>query len=692
MKFGIATTILLRSASLATSTTKQVESFDHHQQQQSHLLHSLVNDAANRITNTIPNNNTIEIESTPTSFLRGPSSSDKNQVTFEQQQQQQQQPLLKNIITNNKYQNDFKETTTTTTTTTSTPVLECVPSSYGDLEPSADIGILDCPVMQYCMESSNSSLGGVCVVNSDSDEDDKNQHYNYNNDHHHRRRRLSKKRGLLNKLKSLRSDRYTTATTTTTTSKKSVVECNPDEVMTGDQEYSPCPVGHSCMKNADSNLGGFCYEIMTTGNNSPSANLDGFRDLQSSYTTYSFFGVIEYICGLYSNPSEEGYCSCEAVGDDGFSLSCFLESDCEKNVTSPCLQEYKVVEICPAYRIDGTGTSQDYTLKLCYEHVSPFQFEQCYQIDVVSGLRTCTFNLGDEVCQQCGFNATDNTCIEFDCTNTASNTIGDTCNNEPLSELLYLDLFDCPGACNICGDNEKLLNPNLDISPTIGYNVDCYLREFCSMNRVTCTDAQSIAFAGGLNDDTCEVAPGVDISTQCCDVSRPETVTPESPPEKPPETEPETSVPEPETQPPAPEPETQPPDAEPETPAPDTEPGTQAPDTPPNLSNVNCADLNWDCFGCIEKGGCYWCPGDGLCTPGPSFTDSATAVIRNNSCTVPGDFVTDTCTSNDNFFSDPLYSSQKWIFDMINLKAVWDKGYFGNGIRVRVNDEGFETR
>jgi hypothetical protein len=29
---------------------------------------------------------------------------------------------------------------------------------------------------------------------------------------------------------------------------------------------------------------------------------------------------------------------------------------------------------------------------------------------------------------------------------------------------------------------------------------------------------------------------------------------------------------------------------------------------------------------------------------------------------------------------------------MINIEAVWEKGYFGNGIRVRVNDEGFESR
>ena len=370
-------------------------------------------------------------------------------------------------------------------------------------------------------------------------------------------------------------------------------------------------------------------------------------------------------------------------GDNTFKLSCFLESECDRNNTSPCTQlNNQTIELCPAYRIDGTGTSQDYTLKLCYEQLSPFQFQQCYQIDVVSGIRTCTFNLGDEVCRQCGFNVTDNSCIQFDCTNTASNTIGDTCNDDAVSDLLYLDLFNCPGACDICGDNGKLSNPDLDISPIIGYYVDC---QFCSTSGITCADAQTIALAGGLDGSTCEFAPGVDISTQCCssEVVPAETVPPEpetTPPD--PGTPPETTPPEPETTPP----DTPPPP--PETSPPETSP----PDTSPNLDDVFCEDLNWDCFSCIEKDGCYWCPGDALCTSGPIFLDTATAVIRNNSCTVPEDFVTDTCTADGNFFSDPLYSSQKWIFDMINIEEVWAKGIFGNGIRVRVNDEGFESR
>ena len=31
---------------------------------------------------------------------------------------------------------------------------------------------------------------------------------------------------------------------------------------------------------------------------------------------------------------------------------------------------------------------------------------------------------------------------------------------------------------------------------------------------------------------------------------------------------------------------------------------------------------------------------------------------------------------------------QDWIFQMINIYPVWERGIFGKGIRIRVNDEG----
>ena len=38
-------------------------------------------------------------------------------------------------------------------------------------------------------------------------------------------------------------------------------------------------------------------------------------------------------------------------------------------------------------------------------------------------------------------------------------------------------------------------------------------------------------------------------------------------------------------------------------------------------------------------------------------------------------------------YSDPDVV-QDWIFQMINIYPVWERGIFGKGIRIRVNDEG----
>jgi hypothetical protein len=44
----------------------------------------------------------------------------------------------------------------------------------------------------------------------------------------------------------------------------------------------------------------------------------------------------------------------------------------------------------------------------------------------------------------------------------------------------------------------------------------------------------------------------------------------------------------------------------------------------------------------------------------------------------------------DNFFGDVNYAQQQWVFDMIHLGPVWEQGIFGNGVRVRINDDGVD--
>merc|ERR1719424_2247258 len=37
-----------------------------------------------------------------------------------------------------------------------------------------------------------------------------------------------------------------------------------------------------------------------------------------------------------------------------------------------------------------------------------------------------------------------------------------------------------------------------------------------------------------------------------------------------------------------------------------------------------------------------------------------------------------------------MYGGLNWIFEKIKVKPVWERGIYGNGIHVRINDEGIE--
>jgi subtilisin-like proprotein convertase family protein len=43
------------------------------------------------------------------------------------------------------------------------------------------------------------------------------------------------------------------------------------------------------------------------------------------------------------------------------------------------------------------------------------------------------------------------------------------------------------------------------------------------------------------------------------------------------------------------------------------------------------------------------------------------------------------------FKSDPNYYKQNWVLEMINVLPVWEQGIFGEGIRVRINDDGVDA-
>jgi hypothetical protein len=102
---------------------------------------------------------------------------------------------------------------------------------------------------------------------------------------------------------------------------------------------------------------------------------------------------------------------------------------------------------------------------------------------------------------------------------------------------------------------------------------------------------------------------------------------------------------------------------------------------------------HFDCFNCIENGFSF-CPLDAVCWPNATTPFDWDIPVFPFSCQAPDDMLVDDsqlCSPSENFFSDPLYRTNEWVFDMINVRPVWEKGYFGASVRIRVNDGGFQV-
>lgn len=452
-------------------------------------------------------------------------------------------------------------------------------------------------------------------------------------------------------------------------------KCLPQRTIDGsntvDVGILGCGIGEYCLESADnssSTLGGICvsnpaqeesfHNAEDAGTARPflsfihkqtlDAPIDSTTNIwsrmrnlqsQSTYSSVPFFDFIQYACNYDTDPM---VCECTTNAESGATeISCENSSTCETR-TKPCIGDYSTIEYCSRMTIEAQGTAaNNFQFRLCYGYLSPIDFSYCYEVKADNGLLVCTMEMGDEQCSSCELN-TDDVCIDFDCRNTSSGRKGNMCNETPLGDPAFFDLLDCDGSCNICGEGNKLQNYSFDLSPTLSNALDCISPLFCNGESLTCEDIQNLALAGALiGRESCTVSPSIDIYSLCCD---------ESVIDVPPPTD----------------------------------------DVP--VGDVRCEALSYDCFSCIENDDCFWCPGDALCSSSPVFVDPLQNVFeRESSCNSPEYFTTDTCTIPGNFFSDPLYSAQEWIFDMVRVREVWEKGYTGNGIRVRVNDEGIES-
>jgi hypothetical protein len=113
----------------------------------------------------------------------------------------------------------------------------------------------------------------------------------------------------------------------------------------------------------------------------------------------------------------------------------------------------------------------------------------------------------------------------------------------------------------------------------------------------------------------------------------------------------------------------------------------------PQCADGDCLDCDpcymqysYDCSACVANG-CFWCPGDAVCS---SYDITFNPAIRVFSCN-QGEWLTSCPASDpDNVFSDPLYDSMKWAYDLINVEPVWREGLTGAGVHIRINDDGVD--
>lgn len=112
-----------------------------------------------------------------------------------------------------------------------------------------------------------------------------------------------------------------------------------------------------------------------------------------------------------------------------------------------------------------------------------------------------------------------------------------------------------------------------------------------------------------------------------------------------------------------------------------------------------CRQYRLDCASCLDNG-CYWCPGDASCSGSPLYPQLLGLTAEDDggvACLVPADYQSEQCaaaaaTDDDgDFFSDPLFAAQEWVFNLINVQPAWEDGYTGSGVRIRINDNGIES-
>jgi hypothetical protein len=173
------------------------------------------------------------------------------------------------------------------------------------------------------------------------------------------------------------------------------------------------------------------------------------------------------------------------------------------------------------FNSDGNSTTF-----FCYDFFTPYNPTLCYES---ASFGECVISYNDVTCNACVQNIIEtfpdmwDICFEFDCSNTAGNHSGSTCEGNLLIDDirgdLYSELYEPAGTpeptetppfiCPVCGEDKEVTLPDGVVSiPT-----------FPSFN---CTDLEGLAAAGNISLVLCAaLTPLVATPCGCMDVDTP---------------------------------------------------------------------------------------------------------------------------------------------------------------------------
>ncbi|KAG7341809.1 hypothetical protein IV203_006901 [Nitzschia inconspicua] len=304
------------------------------------------------------------------------------------------------------------------------------------------------------------------------------------------------------------------------TAPEALKECDPSTI-SADLGILSCGVNQYCAESRQSSLGGVCV---------PNGNIADSRTLQSTTFTSSSLLVTtiqqrrdhDYLLKVLSEAcGQTNYCDCTGFDITSFTgiVECTkMEEYCSQSVNY-CGED---VELCYSLHLTLEASGRDqYSYTKCMTYTSPYQQRVCTSYSTADP-SACVVDFNNDMCQSCTPElrtyksmyeiegqsheySYSQRCFQFDCTDTAGEHTGNSCDRNVATIRHNIMFGDDCARCQPCGVGFKMTKlDNFGDFPIVGH-YQCSGLELGSMigyfDRQLCNEIQAAAF------DTCGCEP-----------------------------------------------------------------------------------------------------------------------------------------------------------------------------------------